>query len=224
MKDNLLLTLFDNQMSDDFAEGKVVNDQTAEKIFVMLARVSIFKWGTTHNYCECRAEASSLLLNAAGIPHAKAWVFGASFLRKHYIGGLKNLWNYHVAIALPVDTVEGLLWFVIDPSVASGPVLLCDWAASVTDYSHSYHILKESQYYIFPEGNIVKDKWHKRNRQNFKWTIQGLAGVNGLTNTGKAQLVFKKNKIYTVRKEFDKLLKAMSENTQQILGSCSPVR
>ncbi len=58
--------------------------------------------GATHNFCECRAEAVSLLLHASDIPHAKTWVFGASFLRKGYYGGLKNNWNYQVAVAVAV--------------------------------------------------------------------------------------------------------------------------
>jgi len=201
-------TLYDIILSDQLGLSAIITLHEAEEIFIRLQQLSILKWQTTHNFCEARAEAASLLLTAAGIQHAKAWVFGAGFLRKNHVGGLINYWNYHVAIAVYVSNDATNLWYVLDPSIANRPLFLNDWASSVTQYPHSYHCIKKSSYYIFPSGNIVKDKWHHRNRQNFKWVIQCLAGINGLTNLGKAQLVFKKQKIAETNKQFIRCLQS----------------
>lgn len=198
----LVPTLFDGLLSDADIAAQPIDYITAQKIFDSLQQQTIFNWGSTHNFCEARAEAASLILTATGIAHAKAWVFGAGFLRKNYVGGLINNWNYHVAIAIYVSNDATDQWYVLDPSIANQPLLLNDWASSVTQYPHSYHCIKKSSYYIFPSGNIVKDKWHHRNPQNFKWVIQCLAGINGLTNTGKAQLVFRKKKIADTKNQF----------------------
>jgi len=133
-------------------------------------------------------------------------VFSGYFLRKH-IGGLKQLWNYHVAAALPVKDESGIVYYVIDPSVCSNLLTMYNWAAEVTAYPHSYHFIKPSEYYIFPSGKIGKDNWHARDKQNSKWMIQGLAGVNGVSAKGKAQLCFNKNRVSNTLQKFTLLQK-----------------
>ena len=189
----LVPTLFDYSLTDGTATTETITKEEAEKLFTFFANCTLFKWHDVHNNCEARADAVCRLLEAWHIPTCKAWVFSGYFLRKH-IGGLKQLWNYHVAAALPVKEESGIVYYIIDPSVCSNLQTMYNWAAEVTAYPHSYHFIKPSEYYIFPSGKIGKDNWHARDKQNSKWMIQGLAGVNGVSAKGKAQLCFNKNR------------------------------
>ena len=47
----------------------------------------------------------------------------------------------------------------------------------------------------FLTKKLKKDNWYTRNKQNYKWTIQGLSGINGVSKIGKAALSFNKNRI-----------------------------
>lgn len=208
----LSLTLFNVELSEKFEDIDCVETQTAGEIFTFLQGNSLFNWHLNHNFCEARAEAVSLLLTAAKIPHVKCWVMGAAFLKKGYVGGLKNNWNYHVAIALPVRNGKMIDWMVVDPSAALGPVLVEDWAASITAYSHSYYFLKDPGYYIFPGNDLFDRGWHKRRKLNFRWTMQGLIGINGLTYAGRAELVFKKRQIREITSRFMKARGKMAKD------------
>ncbi len=205
----LSLTLFSAELSDSFEGIECVEPGKPAAIFQFFTSHPLFNWGLHHNFCEARAEAQSLLLDAAKIPYVKCWVFGGAFLKWGYVGALKNYWNYHVSIAVPVKNGLQLQWMVIDPSTANGPILVEDWAASITAWSHSYYALKDTSYYVFPGNALFTKEWHKRNHRNFKWTMQGLTGINGLTYIGKAELVFKKRQIQEVTRKFMKARGAM---------------
>jgi hypothetical protein len=153
----------------------------------------LFHWNDIHN-CEDRAEAIAILLTEWKIPHSKAWVFSGYYLRKDW-GSLRNLWNYHVAIMLPVDSGNGPIAYVIDPTHSNELISMEDWAEMITLNAFSYHFVKNSHVYIFPNGLITKHNWHQRDRQNYKWTMQGLSGINGVSTIGKAQVTFNKYQI-----------------------------
>lgn len=205
MEVQLVPTLFDYRLTDIAVPGKTVSREDAEKLFTFFQTNSLFKWHDVHNNCEARADAVCRLLDAWGIPNYKTWVFSGFFLHRH-IGGLKQLWNYHVAALLPVKETEKTTYYVIDPSLYNSLQTMYDWAAVVTAYPHSYHFIKSGEYYIFPSGKIKQDNWHVRDKQNSKWMIQGLAGINGVSAKGKAQLCFNKQRIRNTARRFAWLL------------------
>ena len=198
----LVNTLYDFQLADDFAADMAVTPEVALALNRFFQTQHIFNWHHTHNFCEARAEAMSLLLTAWNIPHAKSWVFGAAFLYPGYVGGLKYNWNYHVAVALPVLQNGQREFWVIDPSTQANTQTVYQWADAVTLFPHSYHFVKLAQHYIFPTGKILRHNWHQRNFQNYEWVIQGLAGINGLTQSGKAALIFHKALLRKTRQHF----------------------
>ncbi|MEO7311763.1 MAG: protein-glutamine glutaminase family protein [Chitinophagaceae bacterium] len=207
MAETIIPTLFEFAISDLADLDKSISREEAEKLFLFFKTSPLFIWSDVHNNCEARAEAISILLEAWNIPHYKGWVFSGAFLKNHF-GGLKQKWNYHVAALLPVLEGGVVMYYMIDPATNNQMVSLYDWAAGVTDYAHSYHLLKYPEYYIFPNGQILQTNWHKRNKQNQKWVMQGLAGINGLSGKGKAQLVFRKKKIAATKTAFKKILLA----------------
>ena len=203
---DLVPTLFDYGLSDITDPAKSLDKADAEKLFLLFKDHPLFKWGQNHNGCEARADAVCVLLAAWDIPHYKAWVFSGQYLKKH-IGGLKKHWKYHVAALLQVKTADAVEWYVIDPATSNSLQTLYEWAASVTDYPHSYHFIKLPHWFIFNEKKITAANWHSRNRQNRKWMIQGLAGINGLSATGKARLCFNKSRLKNTARAFEKLKK-----------------
>lgn len=206
MDELIVPTLFDYALSDLTHPDRSVTIAEAETLFSFFHTCPLFKWHDVHNNCEARADAVCLLLDAWGIPNYKGWVFSGAFLRNH-IGGLKQYWNYHVAALLQVKDGHELRYYVIDPATAPNLQPIYSWAESITEYPHSYHLIKEADQYIFPGGIIQKDNWHKRDKQNRKWTIQGLSGINGVSSTGKAQLCFNKNRIKATAVKFAALQK-----------------
>ncbi|RXK58042.1 hypothetical protein ESA94_18690 [Lacibacter luteus] len=203
----LVPTLFDYRLTDKIETGKAVTKETAEELFTFFSNCELFKWHDVHNNCEARADAVCRLLEAWQIPNYKAWVFGGYFLRKH-IGGLKQLWNYHVAALLAVKEGSETVYYVIDPSVCNSLQTMYNWAAEVTAYPHSYHFIKSADYYIFGKGKIKNENWLLRDKQNSKWMVQGLAGVNGVSAKGKAQLCFNKNRVANTLTKFEALKKS----------------
>jgi hypothetical protein len=198
------LTLFDFVLSDETEAHKFITKPESEKIFSFFQNCSLFNWKDVHNNCEARADAVCLLLDSWNIPNYKAWVFSGAFLKNH-IGGLKQLWNYHTAALVPVTENNEIIFYIVDPATSGYLQTIYQWASQVTEFPHSYHIVKNAFNYIFPGGKIQKDNWHKRNRQNRKWMIQGLAGINGLSQTGKARLCFNKQKIKHTERTFRQL-------------------
>lgn len=121
------------------------------------------------------------------------------------MGSLKNKWNYHVAIMLPtlIGTVPSAM--VLDPTHSDTLETIEQWANAVTLDAQSHHLVKHGHVYIFPVGPIRNENWHHRNRQNYKWTMQGLAGINGVSTIGKAAVTFNKFRIAKTIKAFQLL-------------------
>jgi hypothetical protein len=204
MDEVLVPTLFDYLLSDTTQAGQTVTKEEAEKLFSFFQNCALFKWHDVHNNCEARADAVCVLLDAWAIPHYKGWVFSGAFLRNH-VGGLNKFWNYHVAALLQVKEDERITFYVIDPATSQQLQTLYDWAAAITAYPHSYHLIKTADQYIFPAGKILKDNWHVRDKQNGKWMVQGLAGINAVSPVGKARLCFNKNRIKATEEKLKKL-------------------
>ena len=200
-------TLFEYSLSDDIDSSKIISKENAEAIMLFFAESPIFNRANTHNGCEARADAICVLLEAWNIPVYKAWVFSGNYLKKH-IGGLKKNWNFHVAPMLQVVENGNLIHYIIDPATSPCLQTLLSWAAGVTEYAHSYHFVKEADWYIFSDKKITQKNWNSRNRQNRRWMIQGLAGINGLSNIGKAALVFNKRSIKNTAVAFEKIKNA----------------
>lgn len=197
-------TLFDYALADKIDCSLTVSKSQAEFLMQYFLHSALFNWADNNNGCEARADAVCLLLQNWEVPHYKGWVFGGQFLKNHF-GGLKQNWKYHVAALLPVKENEQVNFYMIDPATSMHLQTLDNWAAGITAYAHSYHIIKDAEWYIFSDKKITKDNWNKRNRQNRKWMIQGLAGVNSLEPIGKAALVFNKNRLKNKERQFQKL-------------------
>ena len=205
MTDTVIIpTLFEHDLSDITEGGKTVSKELAEAMMLFFATNRLFKWSDSNNGCEARADAVCILLSEWGIPNYKAWVFSGQYLKKH-VGGLKQNWNYHVAAMLQVMENGELIHYIIDPATSAGLQTFYNWAAGITDYPHSYQLVKEAHWYIFSGKKISINNWNSRNRQNRKWMIQGLAGINGLSAKGKAALVFNKGRIKKISIAFEKL-------------------
>jgi Glutaminase len=200
----IIPTLFEYRLSDITDSNKTVSKQQAEAIMQFFAAQPLFTWSKSNNGCEARADAVCVLLQHWNIPHYKAWVFSGKYLKNH-LGGLKQNWNYHVAALLQVREELELIHYIIDPATSPALQTLDNWAANITDYAHSYQVIKEPHWYIFTHKKITAHNWNNRNRQNRKWMIQGLAGINGLTTKGKAALVFNKSSIKKTAMAFEKL-------------------
>ena len=100
-----------------------------------------------------------------------------------------------------------LNFYVIDPATLTAPDTILNWASNITDLPFGHYLIKYSRYYIFSHEKIERDNWFARNKQNYKWTIQGLSGINGVSKTGKAALSFNKNRIRKTEQKFIHLLK-----------------
>lgn len=198
-------SIFEQSLSDEVANDFYISLKMAESIFNFFQSSNLFLWSDIHN-CEDRAEAMAILAAQWGIPHYKAWLFDRYFL-KNEKGSLHNQWNYHVCLLLPVkeNTIDPIEYYVVDPAHAKKIQKLQEWANQLTKEAFSSYLIKNANTYIFPAGQISKYNWHNRNKQNFKWTIQGLAGINGVSNAGKAALIFKKALIRKTLQNFTAL-------------------
>ncbi len=208
MTPEIVPTLFEHVLSDTTDAAHFVLKADAEKLFSFFKQHELFRWQESHNGCEARADAVCVLLYEWQIPHYKAWVFGGGYLKKH-IGGLKQHWNYHVAPMLQVKEDGRIVFYILDPSTANCLQTLEDWAGGITQYPHSYHFIRLPHWYIFHKKKITPHNWHTRNRQNRKWMIQGLAGINGISATGKARLCFNKGRLKNIATAFEKLKKQL---------------
>jgi len=202
----LIPSLLDSRFSDVNFLASSISKKHAEQLFVFFKNHPLFNWKNANNGCEGRADALCILLDKWGIPNCKAWVFSGAYLKNH-IGGLIQNWNYHVSTVLAVEENGQVINYVIDPSTASSLKSINEWAIAVTNLPHSYHFLRQSHWYIFPAKNIATSKWNLRNRQNRKWMIQCLAGINSLSLTGKASLCFNKALLKKTNAAFEKLKK-----------------
>ena len=196
-------TTYEPELSDLISDTKTITKEEAQTLFEHFKNNELFRWNDAVNDCEDRANAICILLTEWKIPNYKGWVFGGGYLRKQP-GSLTNFWNYHVAAALPVKENDEVAFYIIDPATLSTLEHISVWAEKVTDLSTSYYLIKDSHYYIFPTGKLQRDNWNRQNKQNFKWTIQGLAGINGVSKRGQAALIFNKRRIENTAKKFQK--------------------
>ena len=197
-------TIYEPMLSDIVLDTKTISKEEAEKIFGFFKNNKLFRWSDASNDCEDRANAICILLNEWQIPNYKGWVFGGAYLKRQE-GSLMNLWNYHVAAALPVTENSEVVFYIIDPATSDVLEPVAAWAEKVTHMACSYYLIKDSSYYIFPACKLFRDNWNRQNNQNFKWTIQGLAGINGVSKQGQGALVFNKHRIKNAEKKFRKL-------------------
>jgi hypothetical protein len=195
--------LFDALLSDIGSPGNAITEDQAEKLFIFFKQHPLFNWKNANNGCEGRADAVCVLLGEWHIPNYKGWIFGGAYLKKQ-TGGLKQYWNYHVAPVLPVKKEGEILYYILDPATGGSLQLIDAWAAAITQFPHSYYFTRQSHWYIFPGKNISTKKWNTRNRQNRKWMIQCLAGINSLSATGKARLCFNKARLKDIKAAFEK--------------------
>ncbi|HYO21043.1 MAG TPA: protein-glutamine glutaminase family protein [Flavisolibacter sp.] len=209
---SLVKTIFDPTLSDPVLPDVGLTRGGALQLFQFFKHCPVFKWCHANNDCEDRANAISILLDEWKLPNYKAWVFSGAFMGKD-TGSLFNYWNYHVAAAIPVKENNSIVLYVIDPATSETLETLEHWATMVTENAYSHHLVKSGLTYIFPPGRIEKDNWYKRNRQNYKWTIQGLSGINGVSPKGKAQLCFNKSRI----KKTEQQLKSLARNKPEFL-------
>ncbi|MCG7856978.1 hypothetical protein MD537_08370 [Flavihumibacter sediminis] len=203
IEETIIPALSDYRYSDVLIR-ETVDMKQAEELFSFFQQHPLFRWGDANNGCEGRADAVCVLLDEWGIPNYKGWAFSGAYLRKH-IGELKQNWKYHVAPVLAIEHEGVVKDFVLDPATASFLRPIDDWAASITLVPHSYYFTRQSSWYIFPSSNIRESKWNSRNRQNRKWMIQCLAGINSLRPNGRAALIFNKSRLRNTQRMFEQL-------------------
>jgi len=199
-------TLFDSKLSNVGFQRYAIPKKQAEELFTFFKQHRLFNWKNANNGCEGRADAVCVLLDEWNIPNYKGWVFGGAYLKNH-IGELKQNWKYHVAPVLSVVEDKHVIDYVLDPSSANSLLRIDDWAAAITLVPHSYYAIRRSEEYIFPSKDISNSRWNDRNKQNRKWMIQCLAGINSLTAPGKAALSFQKVRLKNTAAAFEKLKK-----------------
>lgn len=198
-------TIYNIELSDVVPQEAFIEKGTAENLFFFFKENSLFRWQDANNDCEDRANSICILLDKWKVPNYKGWVFSGNFLVNKE-GSLVNNWKYHVAAIIPVKEGDSLNFYVIDPATLPYADTILNWASNVTDVPFCHYLIKWNHYYIFPEKKICKDNWHEQNRQNFKWTIQGLSGINGVSKAGKAQICFNKNRIKKTEQRFKHLI------------------
>ena len=199
-------TLFDAALSDIGLPQQTLSKKKAEELFIFFKQHSLFNWNNSNNFCEARADALCLLLEEWDILSYKAWVFSGSYLKNH-VGELKQNWKYHVAPLLPVQEEDQIIYYVLDPATGNALQRIEVWAAGITQLPHSYYCMRQAHWYIFPDKNISTAKWNTRNKQNRKWMIQCLAGINSLTAAGTAMLIFNKERIKNTLAAFNRARK-----------------
>ncbi len=197
-------TYFEYDLSDYLDLNNAVSLQEANTIFAFFKNHWLFKWNDAHNDCEDRANAICILLDQWRIPNYKGWVFSGYYLKGEY-GSLINLWNYHVATIIPVQIDYITYLYVIDPATLHQLETIDFWASNVTEFPYSYYLVKYGSYYIFPAENIQRDNWHWRDHENYQWTIEGLAGINGVAPDGDFHIYNNRKIIERTKVEFNKL-------------------
>ncbi len=200
----IIPSLLDNRFSDITFLPSTLSKKQADQLFVFLKQHPLFNWKDANNGCEGKADAVSILLDKWGIPNCKAWVFSGAYLKKH-VGELIQNWKYHVSTVIAVEENGRIVYYVLDPSTSNSLKSIDEWAIGITKLAHSYYFIRQSHWYIFPDKNIATSKWNPRNKQNRKWMIQCLAGINSITATGRARLCFNKVRLKNTEASFKKL-------------------
>jgi hypothetical protein len=209
MSSTSLKSLLDPSLSEPVVADSGLSIKEVQELFLYFKEHPLFNWKNSLNDCEDRANAICILLDAWKIPNYKAWVFSGNFVNRPE-GNLVNFWQFHVAALLKVSGEEEPQYLVLDPATLPSAGSIETWADGVTENFGSVHFITAGDYYIFRPGEMHHSNWHKRNWQNYKWTIQGLAGINGVSPKGKAQLVFCKEKIRETEKKFRELIRNKS--------------
>ncbi len=203
MTDATRKSLFEPLFSDEVLPEDFITIELAQKVFEYFKSCKVFRWSDANNDCEDRANALCILLDEWQIPNYKGWVFSGYFLKKGF-GQLTNSWNYHVATLLPVRNNDVVTLYIVDPATSNDLITIEEWASLNTETAYSYYAVKSGNTYIFsPKG--VKDSWYKRNKRNYRWTLQGLSGINGVSVIGKAHLRFNKARVRRTEQLFKKL-------------------
>ncbi len=127
--------MFDASLSTSLDPANTLTKEQVTELFSFFQQHPLFRWQDKQNNCEDRAHAITILLNHWGIPAYKGWVFGGAYLKKT-TGNLMNLWNYHVAPALPVMEYSAVTLYVIDPATTDKAVTLYSWADAVATTWH----------------------------------------------------------------------------------------
>ena len=200
----IIPALLDSRFSDVSFQCSTVSKKQAEQLFIFFKQHPLFNWENINNRCEGRADALCVLLDEWDIPNYKAWVFSGAYLKNH-IGALKQNWKYHVSPVIAVEEDGQIIHYVVDPSTAGFLKSISEWAIEITEIAHSYYFIHQSHWYIFAAKNIITAKWNTRNRQNRKWIIQCLAGINSMTASRKAKLCFNKLLLKNTEAMFEKL-------------------
>lgn len=168
-------------LEDAIPDKPCITMAIADSLFDFFKNESLFIW-TDHNNCEDRANAICLLLDKWKVPNCKGWVIEGSILNQPDKGLLKDGWGHHITAVVPV-CVDGITkFYVIDPATQKAPVLLEVWAESVSlkPYCYFFKKLGDNVDVIYKLGDkMTKSSWDKRNPNNYKHTLQGLAGYNG---------------------------------------------
>ena len=201
MQESPLPFLFDASLAPPLEMTMGMDKKLAESLFRFFRDHRLFRWRDANNDCEDRANAICMLLDRWAVPNYKAWVFAGSFLGKNE-GSLANRWNYHVASILPVEEEGGLVSYVLDPATLTGLSTLHQWVGTITGTPFCHYVVTTGDTYIFQAGKWGKDGWYLRNSQNFKWTIQGLSGINGASKSGQAQLIFCRHRVKSTATAF----------------------
>ena len=76
--DIIVPTLFDAVLSDIYLPHNTISKEQAEQLFLFFKQHTLFNWKNSHNGCEGKADAVSVLLEEWNIPNYKAWVFGGA--------------------------------------------------------------------------------------------------------------------------------------------------
>ena len=205
MINNSSSTIFYNKLADELSDDKTITKTKAEEIFSFFKNCDLFRWQDANNDCEDRANAICILLDKWNIPNYKGWIFSGYFLKKN-LGSLQNGWKYHVAALLPVKENDTTEYYIIDPATSQNLITISEWATKITAGETSFHFIKHGVYYIFPIYKIEEKEWHKRDKRNHRWTMQGLGGINGLSAKGKSQLAFNKNRVTATMQRFKKIM------------------
>jgi hypothetical protein len=204
MSSTIHSTVFEQALTDELVTPVALSMDKATRLFDFFKACSLFRWTDANNDCEDRANAICILLDAWKISNYKGWVFSGYFYRKEN-GSLRNKWNYHVAASVPVMNNGEVEHYIIDPATTTMLVAVKDWAGIITEQPLCYHFIKHSKYYIFSSEKVEKDNWHKRDKRNYRWTMQGLSGINAVSSIGKAQLIYRKEKVKRTELAFNKL-------------------
>lgn len=201
-----IAAVFDPLLSDVSFPLAAISKERAESLYTYFKQHPLLNWEAPNNGCEARADAVCILLDENHIPNYKAWVFSGFFLKKN-AGQLKNYWNYHVAPLIPVEENGVIFHYVLDPATAGSLLQIDEWAIGITQFPETYYSIRQSHWYIFPAKQLRSRKWHSRNKRNRKWMIECLAGINTLTKTGRAKLIFNKGQIKKMATAFEQARK-----------------